>query len=370
MHFRQFHLLRIANSFAKQTLPLDAFLRGYFRGHRAVGSKDRHWICETLYGMVRWQALLDHLAASSLWEARYHTYLTCNPLLLQQDERIPPHIRVSCPKSLYSLLEAQMGMEQAMQFCLTCNTRAPTTIRVNRLKSTRAALLAAWSDRYDVTAAPISPDAIRFGKGENFFAMPEFKAGLFEIQDEGSQLVADLVEAKPGDLVLDICAGSGGKTLAFAHKLQSKGQIFLYDIRPHALYEAKKRLKRAGVHNAQLLFSTRDELKGKMDWVLVDAPCSGTGTYRRNPDLKWRFEPDALARLVREQRDIFEHALSYLHPHGKIVYATCSVLAQENGEQVEHFVKTFSLQALAPPKQWLPSEGGMDGFFAVTLRMN
>ncbi len=122
--------------------------------------------------------------------------------------------------------------------------------------------------------------------------MPEFKQGLFEVQDEGSQLIANLMDPTPGDQVMDYCAGSGGKTLAFAPKMQHRGQIYLHDIRPWALDEARKRLKRAGIQNAQVVLPEDpklNKLRGKMDWVLVDAPCTGSGTFRRNPDMKWKF---------------------------------------------------------------------------------
>lgn len=198
--------------------------------------------------------------------------------------------------------------------------------------------------------------------------MPEFKKGLFEVQDEGSQLLAALVKAEPGQLVMDYCAGSGGKTLAFAPLMHNKGQIFLHDIRSYALIEARKRLKRAGIQNAQIVLAEDEKLKKlkkKMDWVLVDAPCSGTGTMRRNPDMKWAFTEDTIPRLVGQQRTIFEKALSYLHPQGKIIYATCSLLKEENEEQVTHFLKTYSLKLVAPFFQTKPSKGEMDGFFGA-----
>ena len=188
------------------------------------------------------------------------------------------------------------------------------------------------------------------------------------MQDEASQQVAALVQAKPGDHVLDYCSGSGGKALAFAPAMDGKGQIYLHDIRAHILQEAKRRLKRAGVQNAQVLTTDKlKPLKKKCDWVLVDAPCTGTGTLRRNPDMKWRFTGEMLQRLIGEQRTIFEKALSYLKPEGRIVYATCSILKEENSEQIAHFLKTYGLKLEDSPLQTLPEEGGMDGFFGAVL---
>jgi 16S rRNA C967 or C1407 C5-methylase (RsmB/RsmF family) len=165
--------------------------------------------------------------------------------------------------------------------------------------------------------------------------------------------------------VLDYCAGAGGKTLAFAHLLQQTGQIYLHDIRPAALQEARKRLNRAGVQNVQ--FSISPTLKGKMDWVIVDVPCSGTGTLRRNPDLKWKFETMDLEKLMGEQQAIFQEALSYLHPEGHIVYMTCSILPHENEHQIQYFQKTFDLEVVEI-FQTLPLLNGMDGFFAAVLK--
>jgi len=190
--------------------------------------------------------------------------------------------------------------------------------------------------------------------------LPEFKAGFFEIQDEGSQLIANHVTASPGDHILDYCAGSGGKTLAFAPKMKNKGQIYLYDIRPYTLIEAKKRLKRAGIQNAQLLDDKKLKKRGlhsRMDWVLLDVPCSGTGTLRRNPDMKWKLTPETFTRLVEEQRKIFDSAFKFLKPNGKIVYATCSVFPEENEEQIATFIEKYGLKLLHTPflsfpKRW------------------
>jgi 16S rRNA C967 or C1407 C5-methylase (RsmB/RsmF family) len=222
-----------------------------------------------------------------------------------------------------------------------------------------------------VVPTSTSPLGITFQKKINFFELPEFKEGLFEVQDEGSQLLAFLVKAKPGQQVLDYCAGSGGKTLAFAPSMQNKGQIFLHDVRPKALLECRKRLRRAGIQNAQTVAHDSpklSKLKKKMDWVLVDAPCTGTGTLRRNPDMKWKFSQEILSRLIGQQRMIFEKALSYMRPEGRIVYATCSILQEENQEQIEHFLKTYSLELEGETFQTFPALGGMDGFFGAILK--
>jgi 16S rRNA (cytosine967-C5)-methyltransferase len=370
--FREHHLLNILNSFDQQ-LPLDVFLSHYFRAHKAVGAKDRRFISETIYGMIRWLGLIDFLTPAPLsWDKRYQTFQTLNPSRYAASKEIPLHIRASFPKAFFQILCDALGEAKALQFCYTSNTKAPTTIRVNALKTTREALIQKWAGAYQIEPCQLSPSGIRFHEKINFFSLPEFKEGLFEIQDEASQLVADLIKAKPGDHVLDFCAGSGGKTLAFSPLMQNKGIIYLHDIRSRALEEAKKRLRRSGTQNAQLLQEIdprKNRLKKKMQWVLVDAPCSGSGTLRRNPDMKWKFDPEMVDRLVQEQRSIFAQALEFLHPEGRIVYATCSVLPQENEEQIAYFMKQFNLEMDTAPFSSFPEEGKMDGFFAASLRL-
>ena len=282
-YFREHHLFEILNGYEAQGAPLDLFLRNYFRQHHAVGAKDRKFICETLYQMIRWRGLLDHFAEKPIsWSTRYRCLQGFSPKSHLQDLQIPSHVRVSFPKSFFQLIEESLGEEKAWAFCLASNETAPTTVRVNSLKTTREDLLQKWAGLYKVSACAHSPTGIVFDKKENFFGMPEFKEGYFEVQDEASQLIANLVDPKFSDHVLDFCAGSGGKTLAFAPKMERRGQIFLHDIRPHALLEAKKRLKRAGIQNAQLLLPDSPQKKKlfhTMDWVLVDAPCSGPERY-------------------------------------------------------------------------------------------
>jgi 16S rRNA (cytosine(967)-C(5))-methyltransferase len=370
--FREHHLFQILDLYRTAHLPLDALLSRYFRIHKAVGSKDRRYISETIYGMIRWQGLLDHLCDKPVsWQKRYALFQHFNPQDYIHSTSIPSHIRSSFPKSFFQSLSETFGEEKALELCMICNTEAPTTVRINTLKTTREALLNGWKNLYKVRPTQHSQEGIIFNHRTNFFAMPEFKAGNFEIQDEGSQLIAQLIEVKEGQQVLDYCAGAGGKTLAFAPRMQNTGQIYLHDIRSHPLEEAKKRLKRAGIQNAQILFNDdpkKGKLKHKMDWVLVDAPCSGSGTLRRNPDMKWRFEKEMIPRLVQEQREIFEQALSFLHPQGTIVYATCSLFPEENEEQAAFFEKEFHLKPTKKPFSCLPELGGMDGFFGASFQ--
>ncbi len=370
--FRDFHLFTILKNSESEGIPLDRYLSDYFRENKALGSKDRAYIAETIYGMIRWKGLIDFLSPKPVsWEKRVEVFLTIDPLKHQKNESIPQHIRVSFPEALFNHFVASHGIEKACEICLICNTPAPTTVRINSLKSNRETILELWEKDYQVTPCRFSNEGITFLKKINLFGLPEFKQGIFEVQDEGSQLLAGLVKAAPGDLVMDYCSGSGGKTLAFAPRMEGSGQIYLHDIRPFALQEARNRLKRAGIQNAQTILNDNPNLKKikkKMDWVLADVPCSGTGTLRRNPDMKWKFTDEALERLQGQQRHIFEKALSYMKPEGRIVYSTCSILQQENQQQIEHFLKTYDLEIEGEVFQSLPSYGGMDGFFGVVMK--
>ena len=370
--FRQYHLLNILNAGQFPEIPIDVYLKKYFHAHKALGPKDRKFLSESIYGMIRWRGLLDHLSNfSASWQDRFEIFSNIDPINYLEDATIPLHRRLSCPQFLFDLLSKHYGEDKAIRLCLAFNEAAPTTIRINPLKISREELFEKWSKEFSIALTSYSMLGIHFQKKINFSALPDFKNGLFEVQDEGSQLIATLIDAKPGNLVLDYCAGAGGKTLAFAHKLDQKGQIYLHDIRPSALLNAKKRLKRAGIQNAQILpfdSTYKNCLKKKMNWVLLDVPCSGSGTLRRNPDLKWKLSLETIQRLREEQRKIFEQAIEYLHPEGRIVYATCSILPEENQEQLTYFQKHYSLAIDKPPFESLPEKNAMDGFFAAVLR--
>lgn len=370
--FRIYHLHNLLQGYTEQTLPVDLFIHHYFRTHKALGAQDRGFIAETFYGLIRWQGLIDYITnGSSDWEVRINAFLEADTKQLSLDAAIPILDRISFPKELFDAIALSYGTEKAIELCRICNFPAPTTVRVNTLKTSRENLFDLWKGLYDISLCKTSSTGIIFHKKINFFSLDEFKKGFFEVQDEGSQILAHLVQVKPGDQVLDYCSGSGGKTLAFAPFMEGKGQIFLHDVRQHALLECRKRLKRAGVQNSQIVHSEDEarlnKLKKRMDWILVDAPCSGTGTLRRNPDMKWKYEASMLQRLVGLQRQIFERALSFLKPGGKIVYGTCSLLNEENMQQMEHFIKTYDLQLVGNPFESLPANGGMDGFFGAVL---
>lgn len=369
--FRQHHLLRFFALYEESLKPVDYLLSLYFKEHRSLGSKDRREMGDSLYGIIRWQGLLDALSAAPTWEARLKTWNEINPLDFLEDAKLPLHVRYSFPEALFNRLLNAYGEEKTKKICLASNMPAPVTVRVNTLKIDRESLLKRWREqKYSVEACPQSPLGIRFAHKMAFTSMEEFRLGLFEIQDEGSQLVAALVEAAPGHKILDYCAGAGGKTLAFAPAMANKGQVYLHDIRPWILQEAKKRLRKAGIQNAQFIPPGDKKLRmirGHLDTVLVDVPCSGTGTLRRNPDMKWKYSDEMLERLLEQQQEIVVEAIDYLKPKGRLIYATCSILPEENDRQIAKLCEELQLKVLSPAFHSLPTPGEMDGFYGVVL---
>lgn len=344
--------------FSESNKPLDLLLNQYFRATKSLGSKDRKNMGDTIYGMMRWKSLIHPFSLS--------TYRNLDWDKIRSDPTISQAKKLGLPEFIYEQFCSYFGVALADQLGEILNKTAPTTVRVNLLKTTRDALLQKWKETFSVTPCSESAAGIQFQKREPLFALPEFKEGLFELQDEGSQLVADQVEATPGQSILDYCSGSGGKTLAFAHKLQGKGQIYLHDVRKEALYEARKRLKRAGIQNGQIILES-SKLR-PCDWLLLDVPCSGTGTIRRNPDHKWKVDAEMVEKLVSLQQSIIKKSMTYLKAGGRLVYATCSLLESENEKQVEYILKNFPLTLEKKPQLLLPKEGGMDGFFCATFK--
>lgn len=352
---------------SESNTPLDLSLSNYFRSNKCLGATDRRVIGDTVYGMARWKSLIDFFAPQN----RLTFYQKINWETVFKDLSIPIYARLGLSEFLYNRFSANFGEEKAQELGQILNQVAPTTIRVNLIKTTREQLTAFWKNKFTVSPCTFSPSGIQFHKREPLFSLPEFKDGLFEMQDEGSQLIAGIVEAKAGDCVLDYCSGSGGKTLAFAPSMQGKGQIYLHDIRQHALYEARRRLKRAGIQNAQCLPSEHPQLRkltSKCDWVLIDVPCSGTGTLRRNPDQKWEIDASLLERLIEQQRAISHQAIKYVKPGGRLVYATCSILSEENDKQVSYLLENYPLTLEKEPVTLLPVPNGMDGFFCAVFR--
>ena len=392
-------------------LPAKNALAEWGRANRFAGSKDRAAIGNLVFDILRnksslaWEMdddsprALTLAGAVHLWgedvdelshafeEDKFApatiTEKEKKSLTSKRNEAAPAWVSANIPEWLYHAVSAQFkdGFEvEARAF----SKRAPIDIRVNTLKSNREKLQNAFS-KYNANETMFSPFGLRLPaalkekKSPNIEADAEHGKGWFEVQDEGSQIASLLTNAKEGDQVLDYCAGAGGKTLALSSIMNNKGQIHAYDDDKHRLRPIFERLKRAGCRNVQTLEAGNEAqlelLKNDMDIVLVDAPCTGTGTWRRHPDAKWRLSEKSLEDRQNEQREVLRKAAGHVKPGGKLVYVTCSLLPSENKEQVETFLSEE--QAFTPLKfkeQWqqsgnnaeLKSATGDDVFLTLT----
>ena len=379
-----------------------------FRRERNLGSSERRFVAETLYGMVRHLRRVDaavaagaRRAAAPRDEQRLLAYLVLEAGLAPADaarvdpsidwskaaaiddaiarERRPAaRIAIACslPDWLAARLVADWG-DEAEALARGLNERAPMTIRANLLKTTRDALAAALAAEGIATTPGRHCDtALIVETRTNLFGLAAFKRGELEAQDEGSQLLADLVAPPPKAIVVDLCAGAGGKTLALAARMGNRGRLIATDVEERKLEELRRRARRAGVSNAQAaLLPPQDwpaplaHAAGKVDRVLVDAPCSGVGSLRRNPELRWRLTEADVARLTATQAALVRRAADLLAPGGHLVYGTCTVLTAENRAIVDALVAERSdLTLVEPIVQVVPHVHGTDGFFGAVLR--
>lgn len=304
----------------------------------------------------------------------------------------PGHVQADIPQWCATMFEAAFGQDWVAQGAALAG-RPPLDLRANRLRAARDKVLARLAEVHAV-AGPLSPDAVRIDAGTrdsrlpNVQADPEYQKGWFEVQDAGSQAAALLASARPGMQVLDFCAGAGGKTLAMAAAMENRGQIHAFDADRNRLAPIFERLKRAGVRNAQVhaRAGELDALAGKMDMVLVDAPCTGSGTWRRRPDAKWRLDERNLAQRLAEQDAALAAAARFVKPGGRLVYVTCSLLPPENGDRIDAFLAGYpafapaemAVSALCNPPHHLPASSsrvtltplnaGSDGFFVAAMQ--
>jgi len=348
--------------------PADMRLRQFFRAHPAMGQQDRAFVAEGVFGYLRRKRSLEALAGTAdprclaLSALVLHGGVSIRELdaALSGEERtwlaaikaagtnlssVAPAVAADLPDWLFDRLGETMGDAGRASFARSIAQPAPLDLRVNALKTTRDEAIAALAAS-GVTAVPTpySPWGLRVGGRPNLAKHPWFLDGRLEVQDEGSQLVAFLVAPRRGEMVVDFCAGAGGKTLALGVLMRSLGRLYAFDTVDKRLAQLKPRLARSGLSNVhpQVIAHERDakvkRLAGKVDRVLVDAPCTGTGTLRRNPDLKWRQGPADVAELTAKQSAILASASTLVKPGGRVVYATCSVLPEENEAVVERFL--------------------------------
>ncbi len=349
--------------------PADAILSFYFRNHSKLGRQDRHEIAETAFAALRhYQKIAASLrrphaqprkaALAALVLGRSTNIGTLKDLIDEDETEFLSTLKArkesfsgslntaaELPQWLVDTLEQHLSEAEILTFGRSVNQPAPLDVRVNTLKGKRDKVLAQlFAEGLVAEATPYSPWGIRFKDKIALNKHPLFLDGSLEVQDEGSQLLALLTGAKRGEIVVDFCAGAGGKTLAVGAMMANKGRIYAFDIAEKRLANMKPRMTRAGVTtiHPQRIEHENDprieRLYGKADRVLVDAPCSGLGTLRRNPDLKYRQSPETLMQLQQQQADILQAAAKLVKSGGRLVYATCSILPQENEQQVERFL--------------------------------
>jgi tRNA and rRNA cytosine-C5-methylases len=404
--------------------PADQVASFYFRGRRYIGSKDRRAVAETVWRVLRrkaridwWLGFLDHPADA---RARVFADLafeggSLTPELFQgahsapspgKEERrlvdqlkgrdifnrdMPAWVKGEFPEWLTPRLEEVWGEAMGREVA-AMRDEAPLDLRVNTLKTTRdEALVALKKEGIAAEPCALSPIGLRLKSRVALVQVQAWRDGLIEVQDEGSQLVALVADARPGQAVVDYCAGAGGKTLALAAAMRNKGRLVACDVAEWRVDKAQERLRRNGVHNVTRRVISGESDKwikrnaGSYDRVLVDAPCTGTGTWRRNPDAKWQLGESDVLELVERQKAILASAARLTRPGGRVIYATCSILPEENERQVEAFLASHPDYAARPvPELWAdlaetpcpvagpwlrlsPLSHGTDGFFAAVL---
>ena len=389
--------------------PADGVLSRYFREHPKLGTRERSAVAEAVYALLRNKsvytnfaesgagpsirrmallALADTAGLSSLGGVSEEESQWITRVLQIDRSTLPEALRSNFPSWLYDLLVQRQGKEAALQLAQAFNCPAPLDLRVNALKATREQVLEELS-KLSITfePAPYAPLGIRVTGKPALQNLALFKSGAIEVQDEGSQLLSQIVGARRGEMVVDFCAGAGGKTLALGASMRNTGRLYAFDIAEKRLAKLKPRLARSGLSNVHPVHIAHENdtkikrLARKIDRVLVDAPCSGLGTLRRNPDIKWRQSPQAIAEMSAKQIDILGGAARLVKPGGRLVYATCSILEEENEAVAAQFLaahEDFSLVPMSavlseqkialPMQEYLrldPLHFQTDGFFAA-----
>ena len=405
------HTEEVLREILRFTGPADVTLSRYFREHPKLGSRERGVLAEAIYGLLRNKTVYGNFAESGVGSAmrrlallgladatgvealggiseEEHAWLT---RVMQFDRAgLPAAMRANLPPWLYDKLTERYGEAEALELAASLNQPAPLDLRVNLIKSNREAVMAELATApIDCVATPYAATGVRLAKKPALQNLPLFKDGAIEVQDEGSQLLAQIVGAKRGEMIVDFCAGAGGKTLALGAIMKSTGRLYAFDVAEKRLAKLKPRLARSGLSNVHPVVIAHENdakvkrLAGKIDRVLVDAPCSGLGTLRRNPDVKWRQSPQGLVELNAKQISILTGAARLVKPGGRLVYATCSLLDEENEAIVAQFLAAHEGFALVPMSQVLteqkialemqdylklfPHRHQTDGFFAAVL---
>jgi 16S rRNA (cytosine967-C5)-methyltransferase len=394
--------------------PADGVLSTHFKVDR-TGWHDRAFIAETAYAVLRRKRLIERLVGAEatprqkvlatlvrvqgVSQRQLAEAVTPRELEWLAEVKGQPEPELSLaeqadlPDWLVERLQARMSADEVLALARGLNQPAPLDLRVNAMKSNREEVLARFAaDGIEAEACRYAPLGIRLKGRPSLSKHPFYLDGKIEVQDEGSQLLGLLLAPKRGEMVVDFCAGAGGKTLLLGAMMRSTGRLYAFDVAEKRLVKLKPRVARSGLSNVHpVLISGENDTKvkrlaGKIDRVLVDAPCSGLGTLRRNPDLKWRQTPESVAELTRKQADILAGAARLVKAGGRLVYATCSILPDENEAIVDAFLASHpdfqrlsasdllakqDIQiAVGEDLRLLPHTHGTDGFFAAVLERN
>ncbi|WP_211466040.1 RsmB/NOP family class I SAM-dependent RNA methyltransferase [Collimonas silvisoli] len=405
------HTEEVLREILRFTGPADGTLSRYFREHPKLGSRERGVIAEAVYGLLRNKAIYTSFAESGNGPTmRRMTLLGLADAVsieslggLSEEETewltrvaeidrnlMPALMRSNLPQWLFDKLVARDGEAATLQLAHAMNQPAPLDLRVNSLKANREEVVAALAEAPILCEpTPYAPLGLRVIKKPTLQNLPLFKSGAIEVQDEGSQLLAQIVGAKRGEMVVDFCAGAGGKTLALGATMRNTGRLYAFDVSDKRLAKLKPRMARSGLSNIHPVLIAHENdgkvkrLAGKIDRVLVDAPCSGLGTLRRNPDVKWRQTPEAIAEMNLKQIAILSSAARLVKSGGRLVYGTCSLLDEENEAIAAQFLASHEDFSLLPMKdvlaeqkialemgdylKLLPHQHQTDGFFAAVF---
>ena len=369
----------------------DKVIEKTLKANKKWGSKDRAFVAESFYDIIRWKRKLAFYIGEEV--KRTNIYNLIAAYLLTKEYEVPlfdefkgidfrkiedrfsekidnPAVEQSVPDWLFDLIEKDYGKE-TVEILAALNEQAEVYLRVNTLKTTSENVINSLEvEGIEAVSVPGQENAVQIKQRKNLFRTAAFQDGWFEVQDISSQLVAKALAPKPGMRVMDVCAGAGGKTLHLAALMQNKGQLIALDIYEWKLKELKRRARRAGAHNVEtrlIIAKTIKRLKDGADALLIDAPCSGLGVLKRNPDAKWKLDQDFIDRITKEQAEILQTYSKVLRKGGRMVYATCSILPQENERQVEKFLTNNEEFALLTEQTLLPHITGNDGFYIAVL---
>lgn len=382
----------LQETFFEKNKYADKVIERLLKAHRKWGSQDRSVVSGIFYDIIRWKRRLEYYMGESakpdniyklimaylLWsKTNYKKFeefdgIKIADILTKLKKGTVPtkSIEHSIPEWLAETLEKELGpgWEKEMK---ALNEQAPTVLRANSLRTTTRELIADLAEE-NIVAFTVKnyPDAVQLEEKKNVFLTTAFKEGLFEVQDATSQKIGYFLDVKEGQRVVDACAGAGGKTLHLAALMQNKGQIIALDIFEWKLAELKRRAKRAGAHNIETRMISDNKvikrLHEKADRLLIDAPCSGLGVLKRNPDSKWKIDQDFIDRIKKEQQQILQDYSKILKKGGQMVYATCSILPSENSGQVDEFLKNNPDFKMIKDQKVMPSEG-YDGFYMALI---